>query len=95
MELSFTFFKKFFLYFGMGILITVVYVEVEAYLEPWYIQNLRHIQSTVKHIRWNALKNMTTYFLSASSWNKKKLYFLIFRKIEVSSSITAFFLYFG
>ena len=41
----------------MGILITVAYLEIQVYLELWYIQNLRHIQSTVKHIRWNVLQN--------------------------------------
>ena len=38
---------KLFLYFWEGIFRTM------AYLEPWYIQNLKHIQKSVKHLRWN------------------------------------------
>ena len=27
-----------------------------VYLEPWYIQNLGHIQSSVKHLRWSVMR---------------------------------------
>ena len=50
------FLKKLFLYFGKGIFRTLPYVELEAYSEPSYIQNPRHIQNTVKHLRWNVLQ---------------------------------------
>ena len=49
-----------FLYFGKSIIqntnITELleYLEQKAYSEPWYIYNPRHIQNTVKHLRWNA-----------------------------------------
>ena len=51
-----------FLYFGKSIIqntdITELleYLEQKAYSEPWYIYNSRHIQNTVKHLRWNALQ---------------------------------------
>ena len=44
-KLSYIFFKKFFLYFGKGIFRTLVHLELGAYLEPWYVQNPRHIQT--------------------------------------------------
>ena len=52
--------KKFFLYFLKGIFGTLTYLELEAYSEPWYIQNLRHIKSTAKHLRWNILQKIAT-----------------------------------
>ena len=50
-----------FLYFskrkgiGKGIFRTLGYLEPEAYSDSWYIQNPRHIQNTVKHLRCNVL----------------------------------------
>ena len=32
------------------------YISGKVYSEPWLIQNLRHIQNTVKHLRWNVLQ---------------------------------------
>ena len=37
-----------FLYFGKGIFRTLAHLELKAYSEPCYIQNLRHIQNTVR-----------------------------------------------
>ena len=45
----------FFLYFEKGIFKTLAYLELEASLEPWQIQNMRHIQKAVKHLRWKVL----------------------------------------
>ena len=44
-----------FLCFLKGIFRTLAYLELEAYSEPWYIQNPWHMQNTVKHLRWNVL----------------------------------------
>ena len=49
-----------FLYFEKGIFRTLAYLELEAYSEPWYIQNPRHIQNTVNHLRWNVLQKIAT-----------------------------------
>ena len=53
LELSYIFLKKktFFLHFRKGIFRTPAYLELEVYSGPWYIQNPRHIQNTVKHLR--------------------------------------------
>ena len=34
----------------------MAYLELEAYLEPCYIQNLRNIQNTAKYLWWNVLQ---------------------------------------
>ena len=46
-------------------------ILAKVYSEPWYIQNPRHIQNTVKYLRWK---------------KKKFSYFLIFCEMELSSS---------
>ena len=38
-----------------------IFRETLAYSEPWYIQNLRHIQNTVKHLRWKVLQKFRTF----------------------------------
>ena len=40
---------------------TLTYLELQAYSEPWYIQNPRHIQNSVKHLRWNVLALIFLY----------------------------------
>ena len=35
---------------------TLIYLELEAHSDPWYIQNSRHIQNTFKHLRWHVLQ---------------------------------------
>ena len=83
-EFSNIFLKKFFLYFGKGIFRTL------AYSEPWYIQNSRHIQNNVKHIRWNILQKQL-----ASALKKSSYIFLIFQeRVHSSSSIKKVFLLF-
>ena len=52
--------KETFLYFEKGIFRTLAYLELEAYSEPWYIQNPRHIQNSVNHLRWNVLQKIAT-----------------------------------
>ena len=44
-----------FLYFRKGIFRTLAYLQLEAYSEPWYIQNSRHIQNTVKYLQSKVL----------------------------------------
>ena len=69
MELSYIFLKKFFLILRERYIQnpdifktrsifnkTLAYLELEAYSEPWYIWNLRYIQNSVKHLRWNVLQ---------------------------------------
>ena len=68
MEVSDIFFKNVFLIFqkrdihNPGIfrtritLRTLTYLELEAYSGTWYIQNLRHIQNTVKHLQVNVFQ---------------------------------------
>ena len=51
-ELSYIFLQKSFLYLERNIFKTLAYLEVEAYSEPWCIQDPKHIQSTVKHLQW-------------------------------------------
>ena len=38
----------------------LTYLELDEHLESWYTQNPRHIQNTVKHLRWNVLENWET-----------------------------------
>ena len=52
------------------------YIFRKLYSEPWYIQNLRHIQNTIKHLRWNLLALILTYFL----YFLKTKFFLYFGK---------------
>ena len=47
-------FGKGILYFGKGLFRTLKYLELKAYSEPWYIQNARHIQNSIRHLRWKA-----------------------------------------
>ena len=71
--------KKFFFYFGKGIFRTLACLELEAYSEPYYIQNPRHIQHTVKHLRWNVLqKSYVAHFSSPSSKNEKSSSILLY-----------------
>ena len=41
---------------GSSLYFRKVLFRTLAYSESWYIQNPRHIQNTVKHLRWNVLK---------------------------------------
>ena len=34
-----------------GMFGTLTYLGLEAYSEPWFIQNLRHIKKTAKHLQ--------------------------------------------
>ena len=65
-----------------GIFRTVTYLELEAYSEPWFIQNPRHIQNTVKHLRWNVLQKQLPSALSYIPGNEAFLtnISLIFQK---------------
>ena len=118
MELSYIFLRKVFLIFreryiehsaifiSRTIFRTLAYLELEASSEPWYIQNSRHIQNTVKHLRRNVLQKQLPRALSGfnplnSSLKKPTLKnflllgkrnFLIFPEMELSSLI--FLLYF-
>ena len=59
---------------------------LEAYSEPWFIQNPSHIQNTVKDLQWNffkkylptALKKSSYIFLYFGKWN---FLALVFRKL--------------
>ena len=54
-KLSLYFRKRNFLIFRERLFRTLTHLDLEAYSEPWYIQNQRHIQNTVKYRRWNVL----------------------------------------
>ena len=118
MEISYIFLRKVFLIFreryiehpaifiSRTIFRTLAYLELEAPSEPWYIQNSRHTQNTVKHLRWKVLQKQLPRALSGfnpqNSFLKKptlknfllfgKRNFLIFPEMELSSLI--FLLYF-
>ena len=118
MEISYIFLRKVFLIFreryiehpaifiSRTIFRTLAYLELEASSEPWYIQNSRHTQNTVKHLRWKVLQKQLPRALSGfnpqNSFLKKptlknfllfgKRNFLIFPEMELSSLI--FLLYF-
>ena len=69
---------------------TLAYLELEAFSEPWYTQNLRHIQNTAKHLRWDVLRKWLpkaisgltpqNFFLKKSTLKN----FLIFQQMELS-----------
>ena len=88
--------KKLFLYFGKGISKTLAYLELEPYLEPWYIQNRTHIHNTVKICNGTFCKNKyRVHFLSPNSKNKKSSYiFLYFGKLNFLTLILRKFLNF-
>ena len=43
-------------------------------VEPWYIQNPRHIQNTVKNLRWNVLQKYLPSALLIPSSKKNQLW---------------------
>ena len=45
-----------FLYFGKGLFRALAYLELEAYSEPWYIQDPTHIQDNAKHLPCDVLQ---------------------------------------
>ena len=54
----------------------LTYVELKPYSEPWYIQNQRRIQNTVKHLRWNIyLAHFLIFPEMKLSWLIFHLYF--------------------
>ena len=63
--------------------------------EPWYIQNPRHIQNTVWHLRWNFLQKQLheALFKLKLAKQKKFLYFLIFRETNFLALILKSFLF--
>ena len=60
-----------FLYFGKGIFRAITYLAPQVYSELWYILSPRHIQSTVKHLRWNLLGLILRNF--SSLWAVSKV----------------------
>ena len=75
--------KKNFLYFGKGVFRTLLHLELQKHLELWYIQNLRHIQNTLKHLRWNLLLKQLVGALFKPMLKKKQL---IFREMKLSGT---------
>ena len=66
---------------------TLTNSKLEAYSATWYVQNLKHIQNTVKHLWCFAKNSYLVHFLALTIKNSvyfSKQNFLIFPKMELS-----------
>ena len=57
------------------------YLELDAYSEPRYNQNLRHIQNTIKHIWWKVLLKFCRSCIYVITFVKFKIYSTLSSKL--------------